>query len=312
MRRIVSFVIVTKNNRATITFTLASIKQFAKAYTTELIIVDGMSNDGTYDMIKDFALRNYKQFYKVKIIKDPGTSLSYARNVGFEQSSGDIVIFLDGDMLLHPSFAKNFKLSIINDYDLLAPNISVMKLDYYTELFDVLLDVVNAYSFLLNKPDIVPQARIFTREALEKLHGYPRLSKYFGEDRLTTALAISIGLRYAYLPSLSIIKIDEPSFKAYIKKHIRYGSGIIDDLSNFGKCLLRGYILTRRLTYLNLVLPVISALYAFTALKILKNKRMREVLSIFAFKYVIDLSMLVGEIKALLRKLRQKLKYIAA
>lgn len=304
MKESVSIIITSKNDRETISYSLKSVMNFAKFFTTELVIVDGMSTDGTRFVIDNFETRYNNLFYNFIVIQEPGISLSYARNLGFKKSSGSIIIFLDGDMVLHPNFTKQFKtLFQMNNFDIIAPGIEVLSLDYFTKKFNMLSKVITRIALSTKKPSIINQARIFTREALNKLQGYPVLSKYFGEDRIVTAFCKIKGLRYIYKPNLKIVKIDKPSFCEYLKKHIRYGEGIDKDLSYGGKRILRDYILTRRLTYINIFLPINSILYAIHTLSYLSGK-MSDAIIIFLFKYAIDLSMLIGELKAMLEKIR--------
>jgi len=297
---IISVIVTTKNNRATIKFVLHSIKKFSKNYNTELIIIDGKSYDGTFDIIQNFIKRTINFFYRVLVTQDPGFSLSYARYLGVTNSTGDLVVFLDGDMVLHDSFITHFKDVIKGEYDLVTPGWIILGLDPVTKTFHTLSTIVGKVSLDLSRPSLLTPARIFKRKALNLIHGYPPLSRYTGEDRVATSLAVLKGLKYAFIPKLKIIKIDETHINSYIRKHIRYGEGINKDLTTTARLLLRDYILARHITYVNLILPAVSAMYAAYALH--ASKSISESLRIFAMKYIIDLSMLLGELKSLVRK----------
>jgi len=301
MELLTGIIVTTKNNRVTIRHLLKSLRKFSEKYPTEAIIVDGKSSDGTYDIIKEFTTKNAHLFHRILTIQDPGTSLSYARYLGFINSTGDLVVFLDGDMVLHDSFITHFK-DIIKkgEYDLVTPGWIILGLDPVTKTFHTLSTIVGKVSLDLSKPSLLTPARIFTRKALNLIHGYPPLSRYTGEDRVATSLAVLKGLRYAFIPKLKIIKIDETHISSYIRKHIRYGEGINKDLTSTARRLLRDYILARRITYTNLILPAISAMYAAYAFR--ASKSISESLRVFAMKYVIDLSMLLGELKSLVGK----------
>ncbi len=58
----------------------------------ELIIVDGMSNDGSRDMIN-----RYKEYPNVKILIEKDKGLYHARNKGLLLATGDIISFLNTD-----------------------------------------------------------------------------------------------------------------------------------------------------------------------------------------------------------------------
>jgi len=297
---VISIVVATKNNRLTIRYVLESTKKFAKKYKAELIVVNGKSQDGTYEIARKFLETYSTLFVKSTLLQDPGISLSYARHIGYTHSEGDIIIFLDGDTILSNTFIEKFEKVIRSDYDVMIPSFTILSIDRVTRIFNYTYHIIEQISINLKKSSIIPQARIFKREILEQLHGYPPLSKYFGEDRVVTSLATLKTSKIAYMPELKIIKIDDPTLTAYIKKHARYGKGIQRDLTPTAKQLLKDYIIARRITYINLILPAISAIYAMYAFRTLKS--VSTSLQVFAMKYVIDLSMLLGELKSLVGK----------
>ena len=64
----------------------------------QIVIVDGMSNDGTYEKLKSI-LENHPDQLHVKLIQSkPGRARQM--NVGAEQCSGDAIIFLHADTIL--------------------------------------------------------------------------------------------------------------------------------------------------------------------------------------------------------------------
>jgi len=291
---VISIIVVTKNNKSTIRTVLESTKKFAEKYKTELIVVDGKSQDGTYETARKFLETYSSLFVRTALLQDPGISLSYARHIGYTHSKGDIVIFLDGDTILSNTFIEKFEKVMKSDYDVIIPSFTILSIDKATRIFNYTFNIIERISVNLKKSSIIQPARIFTRRILEQLHGYPPLSRYFGEDRVATALAILKTSKIAYMPELKIIKIDDPTLAAYIKKHMRYGKGIQRDLTPTAKQLLRDYIIVKRVTYFNVILPVTSVIYATYAFHAFKNTLVS--LQVFAMKYIIDISMLIGEV----------------
>ena len=86
-----SFIIVTYNNEDTITYCLSSIIEKTEG-DYEIIIVDNSENDLTTQKIKDFP---------VKLIK-PEKNIGFAQgcNLGFRNSNGEYLIFLNPDAVL--------------------------------------------------------------------------------------------------------------------------------------------------------------------------------------------------------------------
>lgn len=103
-----SLIIPLYNKAAYIHEALESVFRQTKR-PAELIIVDDASTDGSLDRVREFLEKHADNTAgtDVRIIEllrnaGPGN----ARNVGFEQATGDIVSFLDADDLLHPSYME--------------------------------------------------------------------------------------------------------------------------------------------------------------------------------------------------------------
>jgi glycosyltransferase involved in cell wall biosynthesis len=293
-----SIIVVTKNNKITIGPVLFSTLLLAQQFDTELIIVDGKSRDGTLDAIKTFLARYGNLYTATEVLQDPGLSLSYARYLGFKKSKGDVLILLDGDIMLTPSIIHLEE--ELKGSDLLALSTIVLPLDKATKKFDAFQHTLNFLSsaqqnIRFTDPSLLPIARVFKRKVLERMKGYPPLSRFFGEDKITTTLAARLGFRYKYTLKIKLIKIDEPSYQAYWKKHFRYGKGIVHDIVPLGKSLLKKYIIIRKITYINVVFPIFS--FSFFIRTYLLTKSLKTSLDIFLLKYFIDLAMLLGEIE---------------
>lgn len=105
----VSFVIPVKNESGTILKCLSSVSsQFYNGdLTYELIIVDDHSTDGTIELVKTYK-GQYVSIYSLVGITGPAA----ARNLGAFKAKGDILVFLDGDIVLSKSWynvlAENF------------------------------------------------------------------------------------------------------------------------------------------------------------------------------------------------------------
>jgi glycosyltransferase involved in cell wall biosynthesis len=80
-------------------------------YQTELIFVEGHSDDGTFETIKHII----EQFTdrKCKLFRQTGTGKGDAVRLGFEQAAGDILMILDADMTMPPEDLSRFYNAII-------------------------------------------------------------------------------------------------------------------------------------------------------------------------------------------------------
>lgn len=78
----------------------------------EIIVIDDNSNDTTSDLISEFAKTNSQLKY-IRLEKRMGPYV--ARNAGIKAANGEIIIFLDSDVLVHRDFIKDH-ITIHNKY----------------------------------------------------------------------------------------------------------------------------------------------------------------------------------------------------
>jgi glycosyltransferase involved in cell wall biosynthesis len=114
-RRIeLSVVIPSYNNRNYLLSTLNHLlRQNIEAEVFEVIIVDDGSTDGTQSAITGF-LRNYENKFNVKYLHFPRTRTrtmgdgqfraGVARNLGVKNAVGELLVFLDSDILTPPDY----------------------------------------------------------------------------------------------------------------------------------------------------------------------------------------------------------------
>jgi len=306
MGHLYSVIIATKNNELTIRHVLRSTLIVAEDYETELIVVDGNSSDNTLKIVEKFIDENRQYYKSLKILRDPGFSLSFARHLGFKNSQGDVLVFLDGDTPLTFSFKYCLEKEL-GEADLISPMFEVIPLDKATGVFNWFMKSVsyvqNETALMrgtINDPSILPPARIYKHRVLERMKGYPLSSRFFGEDRIATALAVRLGFRYKLSKRLKLLKIDDPGYRSYWRKHFRYALGMHKDLSPLGKYILRGYIVARRVSHENVILPVFSIIYALYSFKYLKS--FKDAVNIALMKYFIDTAMFLGDLVGALTK----------
>jgi len=121
---------------------------------------------------------------------------------------------------------------------------------------------------------------------------------FFGEDKIATALAVKLGFCYKLSSRLKLLKIDNPGYYSYWKKHFRYSLGIHKDVTPFGKSVLRGYMIARRISHVNAILPIISLIYALNSYRYLKS--FSRSISIALMKYFVDTAMFLGDLSGAL------------
>lgn len=91
----VSAIICTRNRAGSLTRALRAMLELDLSDGPfELIIVDNGSSDDTKFVIEEFA---GKSNFQIRYVFEPKPGLSYARNCGLRNASGDLILFTDDD-----------------------------------------------------------------------------------------------------------------------------------------------------------------------------------------------------------------------
>ena len=93
----ISVIIPTRDGNATLGRCLASLKK-STYRPREVIVVDDCSKVGVSSIVEPFGFKTIRL--------DEPREAEYARNVGAEAATGDILVFTDSDMLLQPDVLK--------------------------------------------------------------------------------------------------------------------------------------------------------------------------------------------------------------
>ena len=93
-----STVIITRNQEAKVARVVRSVLD--EPLTEEVIVVDSASSDSTVDQAGEFQIK------VVQFLDGQPLSPAGGRRVGFELTSGEFVLFLDGDMELLPGWTR--------------------------------------------------------------------------------------------------------------------------------------------------------------------------------------------------------------
>ncbi len=151
--RSVSVVVPTRNSGTTLRSCLESI--VAQSIRCELIVVDNGSEDNTLEIANDLA----------DIVITAGPERSAQRNIGCAASSGQIVGFVDSDMVLEPTVAQEARAALVDG------TIAVVVPEYTTG--NGYWAEVRAYerSLYIDNDD-VEAARFFVRTFVDQVGGF--------------------------------------------------------------------------------------------------------------------------------------------
>ncbi len=176
----VSIVVPCKNEKGNIAAIFSRVEKLGTR--TELIFVDGNSDDGTVDEIKRLA--RTRPDLEVSLITQQGKGKGNAVRLGFSAATGDILMILDADLTVLPEELPKFYSAIVTGK---GEFINGCRLIYPMD--DGAMRFLNtignkffsrAFSYLLEQPfkDTLCGTKVLYREDYEKL---AQNRSYFGE-----------------------------------------------------------------------------------------------------------------------------------
>jgi len=186
-----SFIIPTFNSSKTLEKCLKSIKQ-QKLKNSEIIVVDDCSTDNTVDIARRYA--------DLIIIKEKRSGPAKSRNLGWKKSKGDILIFVDSDVYLGKTWAKEI-LPLLKKYDGV---VSSLKSESHDVTFEEWEEAANFF--------------VIKRKVLEEVGGYSEIFPYAaGED---SDLLIRLLKKGYKIRNQKVSYIHDTSYKRYRKENI--------------------------------------------------------------------------------------------
>lgn len=87
----VSVVVLNYNNKNVITHCVDTLLKFNSRYNYQIVVVDNMSCDGSYEMLQERYGNN------ITLVRNTKNGCSSGRNLGVKNSTGKYIVFLDSD-----------------------------------------------------------------------------------------------------------------------------------------------------------------------------------------------------------------------
>lgn len=108
--RLISVIIPTRNEEKFIASCLDSIiLNIESSLTLEILVVDGMSEDRTQDIVRDFS----KKYPFVRLLINENRTVPFAMNSGIENSFGDVIVRIDA----HAIYPTNYIKKLVDSLD---------------------------------------------------------------------------------------------------------------------------------------------------------------------------------------------------
>ncbi|MEM2955021.1 MAG: glycosyltransferase [Candidatus Nanoarchaeia archaeon] len=184
----------------------------------EFIIVDGGSNDGTYEILVKYS----KKYRWMKAYQVKGASVGRGRNIAISKAKYKIIASTDAGCILDKNWLKN----IVKPFE--DKNVDVV-VGVYKPLYK---NEFEHFEGLIVVPEIEKtnspsrmsaRSLAFKKNVWKKVGGFPNLIT--GEDTLFHLKLKKAGFRYAFAKDAIIFWRMRKNWKEFAKQFYKYGVG---------------------------------------------------------------------------------------
>lgn len=105
----VSIVVLNYNNKNVIFNCIDTLIRFNERYNYQIIVVDNMSTDGSYEILEE------KYYNKITLIRNTKNGCSSGRNLGVKSATGKYILFLDSDEWILNKYWLDSYLNLISN-----------------------------------------------------------------------------------------------------------------------------------------------------------------------------------------------------
>lgn len=214
----ISVIVLTKNSRKHIRTCIESILK-QNYPELEILIIDAGSTDETIPILSEYKFKSSKPF---RIIDAPNTTIGKARQIGLEESNGDILAYIDSDVELpHENWIRNM-LKPFNNEKVGGTLTLAKNKDSDPE---ILKKIHSSFEYKNNVIDmdhyeIVGTSHILLRKsAVTEVGGFKDIN--FREDTDLTFKMMKAGYKFIYLPTEKCYHYHVDGYIDYLRKEIR-------------------------------------------------------------------------------------------
>jgi glycosyltransferase involved in cell wall biosynthesis len=160
--------------------------------TSEIIFVDDGSDDGTYDILREIPNKD-RRVWIIRLRKNFGQSAAFS--AGFDYSSGDVIVTMDGDLQNDPQDIPKLLQKIDEGFDI-ASGWRIRRKDYYLtrRLPSIAANTLISKVTGVTLHDYGCSLKAYRREVVKNIRLYGELHRFI------PALASWMGVRVTEVP----------------------------------------------------------------------------------------------------------------
>jgi glycosyltransferase involved in cell wall biosynthesis len=184
----------------------------------EIVIVDGGSRDGTWQLLQAWSRR-----LPLTPVQAPGATIARGRNVAIQATSASLIAVTDAGVRLGPDWLANLLSSMSPDIDVVA---GFFVGDVTTAFERAMAATVLPALDDLEPERFLPSSRsvLFRRAAWQAAGGYPEWLDYC-EDLVFDLTLKRAGCRFVFAPDAVAHFRPRGSLEAFFRQYYRYARG---------------------------------------------------------------------------------------
>lgn len=216
----VSFIVLTLNNHKTIRNCIESI--ISQKYSSfEVLVIDGGSNDGTQEIVKEYEKLN------VHLHEFTGCGIGRSRQIGVEISTGEICAFIDSDCelpycswtnkMVEP-FLKSKNVGgtwALGAYKTEYPSIARYSILQHPYRRKEIPELVNAGNYV----EIGTGHTLLKKSSILEVGGFPDFNSK--EDVDLTCRIAKAGYTFVHVKNCEVYHLHATTFRGFMKKYER-------------------------------------------------------------------------------------------
>lgn len=226
---VVSVIMPVRNERAYIQRSLGAVlAQDYPAHSLEVLVVDGMSEDGTRDVVR--AMEDNPRGIRVLLLDNPARIVPTALNIGLRHARGAVIVRVDGHCEIAPDYVRQCVCAI---QDTGADNVGGVWVTVGETPIARAIAVAQSSSFGIGNVayrvqrttpgyvDTVPFGA-YRREVFRRLGGFDeRLVRH--QDYEFNVRLRQAGGKIYYTPAIQARYYSRSSFRKLAKQYLEYG-----------------------------------------------------------------------------------------
>ncbi|MDI6806456.1 MAG: glycosyltransferase [Candidatus Aenigmarchaeota archaeon] len=208
----ISVVIPARNEEKNIGNIIKSIKECGYKKPYEIIVVDGNSTDRTREIAKSMDAR--------VILQKGRLGVSNARNLGWKNARGNIIVFVEADHIVKKGFLDEIDKTFRNPVDAARYNIKPLTKNFIQKILKVQIELASRRQRVWLFPTI------FRKYVLKKTGGYDE-KLGFAEDRDLPMRVYKRGFNVVFIKNAKIHAKPVDSFVKLWKEGMWYGKNML-------------------------------------------------------------------------------------